>query len=117
MTLQFFLSNKTIYEQLISHTEEIIQLYDDLINTTFEYYNSFEENDKPINVLCDVENFVTQKNTYKMQKEKMIELKNHNKKVAQNICFHEFYKDYIDINADKSQQIEYCIKCEYTKSK
>jgi hypothetical protein len=29
-------------------------------------------------------------------------------------CEHQFVKDLIDINPDKSKEITYCILCEYT---
>jgi hypothetical protein len=33
----------------------------------------------------------------------------------QNNCNHNFIKDLIDIDPDQSREIEYCIRCEFTK--
>jgi len=33
-----------------------------------------------------------------------------------NICDHEWIKDFIDIDPEKSQIICYCVKCELTKT-
>ena len=33
----------------------------------------------------------------------------------QNKCNHNFIKDLIDIDPDKSREIEYCLNCRFTK--
>ena len=39
-----------------------------------------------------------------------------NKIDEKNTCQHEWTKDFIDIDPEKSQIICYCIKCELTKN-
>jgi hypothetical protein len=45
-----------------------------------------------------------------MKKSSCINKKNHNN----SNCLHQFERDLIDINPDKSMEITYCILCEYT---
>jgi hypothetical protein len=41
---------------------------------------------------------------------------NENKMHEKNDCQHEWIKDLIDIDPEKSQMICYCVKCELTKN-
>jgi hypothetical protein len=115
MSLDYFLFYKEKYEQMVSHLEEIICLYDDLIDDSFEYYNSFFSETKPVNVLCELETLIGQKDLCIQQKNQLISKKMYYTERLQNACSHEFCEDTIDINPERSQKIVYCVKCDYTK--
>lgn len=112
MSLNYFLQCQQKCEQISMHIDEIIFLYDELISESHEYY---ETNNKPINILCDVETLINEKNIYVNELEKLNDTKRKYIGIIKNICMHDFCKDEIDITPDKSKQIEYCLKCGYTK--
>jgi hypothetical protein len=115
MSLDYFLLYKEKCEQIISHIEEIINLYDDLIDESFEHYNSFFAEEKPVDILCETEKLIHEKDIYIQQKNLLINKKTHYVVGLQNACTHDFCEDDIDITPERSQKIIYCIKCEYTK--
>ena len=63
-----------------------------------QYLNMFDDTKTYYDLLRKLETLKTQ-------------IENHIK----NNCNHEWNNDYIDIDADRSQNICYCIKCEVTK--
>jgi len=66
MSLNYFLSYRNKYDQIILCTEEIIRLCDELINESFEYIESTNnEHDKNTQyVLNDIEILNQQKNSH-----------------------------------------------------
>ncbi len=115
MSLNYFLHCQENYNLIMSHIEETIHLYDEIINDSYEYYNSYENDKKPINILCDIEAIIQEKEVFEIQLKKINEIKTKYNKIAQTICIHDFCKDYIDISPERSQTIEYCLKCGFTK--
>ena len=47
----------------------------------------------------------------------LVELRQKYDRKIKTFCKHEFVQDLIDIDPDRSETIEYCHKCEYTKQK
>jgi|LauGreDrversion4_2_1035121.scaffolds.fasta_scaffold07599_5 hypothetical protein len=117
MSLNYFFSYRNKYDQIIIHTEEIIRICDELINESFEYIESSNnENSKNTQyVLNDIEILNEQKNSHIRENEKLLKIRNHISKKIQNHCDHIFCEDEIDITPERSQKITYCTKCEYTK--
>jgi hypothetical protein len=117
MSLDYFIFYKEKYGLLISHIEEIIYLYDDLIDGSYDLYNSFfDEKEKPINLLCEIETLLNEKENYLQRRNKLNQKSIYYKDQIQKLCTHDFCEDVIDVTPEKSQKIVYCIKCEYSKN-
>jgi hypothetical protein len=111
MDLQYILSYIKTLELIISHTEEIIRLYDDIIMEYINYNNSTNNDNKNKNYIKDISNSYD-KNMHDLKI--LNENKNYYKTLAYSLCVHEFCQDSIDITPEKSQNIVYCIHCGYT---
>jgi hypothetical protein len=91
--------------------------YINIFNYVTEIINSYEE------MLLHSNDFLLQCNKYKTE---LSELKHSinseikhlindvNYSICQ-ICEHDFVEDEVDLTPDRSQKIEYCSICEYTK--
>ena len=116
MSLDYFLFYKEKYSLILSHIEEIIYMYDDIIDGSYDLYNSFfDEKEKPINLLCEMEAILAEKEMYLKKRNQINEKIINYKEEIQKLCNHDFCEDIIDINPERTQKIVYCIKCEYTK--
>ena len=51
------------------------------------------------------------------KRNELVELRQKYDRKIKTFCKHEFVQDLIDIDPDRSETIEYCHKCEYTKQK
>lgn len=104
MNLDYYLSCKKEYTNIINYLECIIEKYEyinDLTELGTNNYNLFQpENNK---------NFFIQRLNCVKQYNKICDEKIH------ELCKHDFIEDVIDISLDESKCIEYCRICEYTK--
>ena len=107
MRLEYYLCCRKEYEDIINYLNEIIKKYEIISDVTATecnlegYYEIFQpEHNK--NFFIDKLNHISQ--LKKICDRKVIEL-----------CEHEFIKDVIDIDPERSQTIIYCKICEYTK--
>jgi len=108
MSLEYYIFCKNNYSKIISNLENIIDIYDSIINNTYSQENL------DINT-CEI--FEPEKD-YIFFIDKLSHIKQL-KKICDNkiitICKHEFVHDLIDITPDRSDNITYCKFCGYTK--
>ena len=84
---------------------EITATYDDIISNNEIYDISFSEMLKIETIKKNYEREIEDINTLiKVANDKMV-----------SCCQHDFEKDTIDIDCEKSQNITYCTICEYTQ--
>ena len=93
--IDYFLFLKKKYINISSYLTEIINSYDEL---------SFYNND-----------FLLQCNKYKKELSEIKNFINNINYSISQLCQHEFVEDEIDLTPDRSQKIEYCQICEYTR--
>jgi predicted translin family RNA/ssDNA-binding protein len=101
MDINYFLSSKKKLQKILSHLNEIKEIYCEIqIETcediSYEYITQeVDEYEKKISEL-------------------KLEIEHLNQFIFSN-CEHTFVEDVIDITPDRSQNITYCTVCEYTK--
>ena len=95
--IEHFLFLRKKYLNILSYLTELINLYEELYNHNNDVTSSIQYNKYKIDFI-DVKSKIYDIN-YKIY----------------IMCSHDFVQDEIDINPDKTQRIEYCKKCEYTK--
>jgi hypothetical protein len=83
--------------------------YINILNYLSEIINSYEE------MLLYNDEFLSQYKKYKNEVYEMKHLINNVNISICKLCIHEFVDDVIDITPERSQKIEYCVICEYTK--
>jgi hypothetical protein len=93
--IDYFLFLKKKYVNISSYLNEIINSYDEL-----SFYNI---------------DFLLQCNKYKKELSEIKNFINNINYSISQLCQHEFVEDEIDLTPDRSQKIEYCQICEYTK--
>ena len=101
----FFLFKKrlnTIQNSLL----EITSIYNDIISNSEIY-------DIPANEMSKIE---TMKKNYEREIENINTLVQVANDKMVSCCQHDFVKDTIDIDCEKSQNITYCTICEYTRT-
>ena len=93
--IDYFLFLKKKYINILTYLTEIINSYEEMLlhNDEFAY-----ECNKYKNELAEIKFFITIVN-----------------KSICKLCQHEFVEDEIDLTPERSQKIEYCQICEYTK--
>ena len=100
MDINYFLSTKEKLQQILSHLNEIKEIYCEIeiddYTVSYDYINEQIE---------DYEKKITETETNINQLHKFISLH----------CEHIFVDDYIDITPDRSEMITYCSKCQYTQ--
>lgn len=109
MSLEYYLFCREKYQYIVKYLESIDELYDDIINTTFD--SNIIENENYYNF------FLSQRNNNSLaeMKENIILLKNICDEKISELCHHEFIDDTIDITPDRSENITYCKICGFTK--
>ena len=110
MSIDYFLHSKKIYKHIEYHLKDIISLYDEFIELTEneEITNNYNKDE-------DVRFLKQTKCEYNEKIRQIHFFKDYLNKKIIDMCNHNFVKDSIDISPDKSQNIEYCTRCEYTK--
>jgi hypothetical protein len=93
--IDYFLFLKKKYVNISSYLNEIINSYEEL-----SFYNNY---------------FLLQCNKYKKELSEIQNFINNINYSISQLCQHEFVEDEIDLTPDRSQKIEYCQICEYTK--
>jgi hypothetical protein len=110
MSVEYFLFIKEKHESISAYLNEIIKMYDECI----QYVENSEETffyDKEENV----QTFQDLKTRYISHLEKTQNFCKTFNQISHKICNHQFVTDLIDISPDRSQTIEYCSICGYTK--
>jgi len=119
MSLNYYLSYKEKCHEIFLYNEEIVNIYDKLLNESFEYIDSIkneDENKQEIEIIIrDMQVLQMKKTIHDYEIKRLVSLKKYLKIHIQNICQHEFCEDEIDITPERSQKITYCVNCEYTK--
>jgi hypothetical protein len=119
MSINYFLFCKKKYEYIISHINEIIDLHTEIINESYDYLNDTEESsaftNNSLRFLNDVAYLNEKRHSYIEEKKQLKEKLTYFKKLCEYNCRHNFVTDEIEINDERSQIIEYCTICEYTK--
>ena len=97
MDIQNLLFLKKKYISILSYLTEIMNTYDELYSrvngeTLFKQYTKYKSEITELNFLINNINYT-----------------------LCEICHHDYARDEIDINPDRSLQIEYCKICEYSK--
>ena len=108
MSLEYYLFCRKKYQYIVKYLDSIDELYDDIINTTFD--SNIIENENYYFFLSQRNN-----NSLAEMKENIILLKNICDEKIIELCEHEFIDDTIDITPDKSENITYCRICSFTK--
>ena len=110
MSIDYFLQSKSIYNQIEFNLKNIVDLYEEFIELT-----NNEETTMKYNKEDDIKFLQITKYEYQEKIKQVSFFKEFiNKKIVLN-CEHNFVKDTIDISSELSQEIEYCIYCEFTK--
>lgn len=109
MSTDYFLFLLKKHKKIVSHLSEINNIYENLLELT----NNYDENkvyNKEYNAFFKKCNSHYQSEI--LDAKYQCEFIKHN---LQCCCSHMFVKDLIDIDLDRSKEIEYCSVCEYTK--
>lgn len=93
--IDYFLFLKNKYVNILSYLTEIVISYEEM-----SLYNN---------------DFLLQYNKYKNELSEIKHLINNLNNLICTQCLHIFVEDIIDITMDRSQKIEYCQICEFTK--
>lgn len=110
MSIDYFLHSKHIYKQIEYNLKEIIELYEEFIELTKN-----QENVVKFDKELDVQYLIKAKEEYNQKIKQIGFFKDFIKQKLMDCCEHHFVKDVIDISPEKSQQIEYCSICQFTK--
>jgi hypothetical protein len=104
--IDFFLFLKKKNIHILTHLEEIIGIYEDILDNIDDHSD-----------LIKSDLFGNEINTKKEYEKQIVYLKTRimdiNDKIF-SMCHHDFLDDTIDITTEKSQKITYCTICEYT---
>lgn len=110
MSLEYYLLCKKKYESIIDHLESVIENFEDIFSYTAEF--DMDEAEQILDIYnphCHIDYIRGKLNCVR-------NLKKLCKNKIRKLCVHEFVKDSIDIDAERSQNITYCRICEYTKN-
>ena len=110
MSIDYFLQSKHIYKQIEYNLKEIIELYKEFIELT-----ESQENIVKYSKEQDIQFLIKTKEEYNEKVKNIGFFKDFIKQKMMDCCQHNFVKDEIDISPEKSQQIEYCSICDFTK--
>ena len=110
MSIDYFLHSKHIYKQIEYNLKEIIELYKEFIELT-----ESQENVVKFDKEFDIQFLINTKEEYYQKIKQIGFFKDFIKQKIISCCAHNFIQDVIDISPEKSQQIEYCSICEFTK--
>lgn len=111
MSVDYFLYVKEKHNLVSIYLKEIISIYDEIINKT----NEEPANDDIYDKEEDIQLFEELKNNYNSQLEQSIFFCESLKNAVNSLCKHDYIMDLIDITPEKSQMIEYCKICGFTK--
>ena len=111
MSVEYFLYVKEQHNLISSYVKEIVSIYDEIINKT----NEEVENDEIYSKEDDIQLFKELKNNYESQLEQSNYFCESLKNAVHSLCKHEYIMDLIDITPEKTQVIEYCQICGFTK--
>jgi len=108
MSLEYYLLCREKYSFILKYLEGINELLNDVINIT----DNENMVDKKI-----VNFFIVESNDNSLHKikENIIKLKHMCDNKIAGLCIHDFECDMIDITPDRSENIEYCKICGFTK--
>lgn len=111
---EFFFNNmKKEMSNINYHLNEIINIYDSLINNienlSKDTQEKSEENEEGKTLLKI--KFIEDINHYKLKLDEMTDFKNNINIMIQENCAHNYIFDTIDSGLDKSTNIEYCDIC------
>jgi len=109
MSLEYFLLSKKIYQKILNEINNIISVYDNLLELTDEHRFGIE--DEMYNTIDPDNN----RDIFIKNKQHILLLRDICDKNIERLCDHDFEKDSIDISPDISKTIEYCTICGYTK--
>jgi len=109
MSVHYFLYASSKHKLLINSLEEIIDIYDAIIN------EAKTQPDSNYNKEDDILLFESLKQQYKTQLYETDVYYKTLKNMSQTVCEHNYTIDTIDITPEKSNQIEYCMICGHTK--
>jgi hypothetical protein len=110
MDINYLLSCKKMYNNIIYNFENIINEIDDIVSIS---YNDKEEHENK-NIEQHISNILMLKKIYNQEKEKISCLIDECNNNIEMICPHDFVNDSIDISPDISKNICYCSLCGYT---
>ena len=85
--------------------------YTNIFNYLTEIINSYEE------MLLYRNDFLLQCHKYKTELSEIKHLINNVNYSIYELCEHEFVEDEVELTPERSQKIEYCSICEYTKER
>jgi hypothetical protein len=109
MSLEYFLLSRKIYQKILNEINQVISTYDELLELTDEH--RFDIDDELYNTIVPDKN----SNILIKNKNHILRLRDICDKNIEHLCQHDFEQDSIDITSEKSQTIEYCTICGYTK--
>jgi len=112
MSLDFYLKLKNQYNLLIFSIDEIICNYREIINIS---YNERLQSNNKEEVTNFISNCINIKNVYQKHKENIQVMQRETDIKIANMCNHEYIRDTIDIDPDRSREIYYCKICGITK--
>jgi len=103
-SLHPYLEMRKKYNEVLSNIDFIIHNHDDLLQLNDEINNKVKK---------DIDDIQNSKTDFTDLKNKIKQLKDNISIKIYALCQHEFIDDCIDIDPDYSQNIRYCIICEY----
>ena len=113
MSIEYFLSLNKNYNHIELYLEEIKNNYEKILEESLN-----ENGELKYSKISrgDITNLQENIIDYKEKIRQIQSCKKNIKNKIIEICKHEFVKDHIDINQEKSMEITYCTICEYTKT-
>ena len=108
MSLEYYLLSKKKYEVIIKQLESVLENFEDI----FSYAAELDIDDAEC--IVDIYQPRFHSDHIRSKLKCVSHLKNMCERKIFQLCVHEFVKDSIDIDAERSQNITYCKICEYT---
>jgi hypothetical protein len=105
MDINYFLLLRGKYNQMLENIETILNLTHDIDDFTNEYVT-----DRNLSIVFNTD---ANKKIFVEKKKEIKYLINLCQQYIQSMCNHEFVKDDIDIDPDRSKTISYCQFCEH----
>ena len=109
MSVEYYMYCRKVYDKIIQELDYIIEMFDEIDDFTFAENIIDEEHYNIINPEKNKIFFIERKKHIECLRkiccDKVFEL-----------CCHEMVRDELDVDPERSININYCIKCEYTET-
>jgi len=108
MSVEYYIYCRKAYDKIIRELDYILEIFDEIDDFTFAENIIYEEHYNIINPEKNKIFFIERKKHIECLRKICCD------KVFK-LCCHEMVRDELDVDPERSININYCIKCEYTE--